>query len=204
MGIVAAMVAATPSGVVSFLFTDVEGSTKLWDADSDAMAASLQLHDQIMREEIDAHGGHVFSTAGDAFAVAFGRDEDAVSASTAIQLRLLAADWPGPAIKVRMGIHTGTAEERDGDYFGPVLNRAARIMSAGHGGQIPPFSYEILEPTVQLAGDSAVFSFNLRMNDPKSGEQFAVWNTTEVHRRRHDGWELIHAHWSYAVPPAED
>jgi predicted ATPase len=100
------------------------------------MAASLQLHDQIMREEVETRGGHVFSTAGDAFAVAFGSDVDAVAAATAIQLRFLAADWPGPAIKVRMGIHTGMAQERDGDYFGPVLNRAARIMSAGHGGQI--------------------------------------------------------------------
>jgi predicted ATPase/class 3 adenylate cyclase len=130
------MATTIPTGVVSFLFTDVEGSTKLWETDSDAMAASLQLHDQIMREEVEARGGHVFSTAGDAFAVAFGSDLDAVSAATAVQLRLLTADWPGPAIRVRMGIHTGTAEERGGDYFGPVLNRAARIMSAGHGGQI--------------------------------------------------------------------
>lgn len=130
------MVTAIPSGLVSFLFTDVEGSTRLWEDDADAMAASLQLHDRIMRDEVEGRGGHVFSTAGDAFAVAFGSAVDAVEAATAIQLRLLAADWPGPAIGVRMGIHTGAAEERDGDYFGPVLNRAARIMSAGHGGQI--------------------------------------------------------------------
>ncbi len=130
------MVMAIPTGVVSFLFTDVEGSTKLWESDSEAMAASLQLHDQIMRSEVEARRGHVFSTAGDAFAVAFPSNEDAISAATAIQRRLLTADWPGPAVKVRMGIHTGEAQERDGDYFGPVLNRAARIMSAGHGGQI--------------------------------------------------------------------
>ncbi len=125
-----------PTGLVSFLFTDVEGSTRLWEADSAAMAASLELHDRIMREEVESRQGHVFSTAGDAFAVAFPSNRAAIDAATAIQLRLLNAAWPGPAIKVRMGIHTGTAEERGGDYFGPVLNRAARIMSAGHGGQV--------------------------------------------------------------------
>ena len=130
------MIMGIPTGYISFLFTDVEGSTKLWDADSDAMAASLQLHDEVMRGEVESRGGHVFSTAGDAFAVAFSSDEAAADAATAIQLRLLEADWPGPPIKVRMGIHSGEAQERDGDYFGPVLNRAARIMSAGHGGQI--------------------------------------------------------------------
>ena len=130
------MVATIPTGTVSFLFTDVEGSTRLWESDPDGMAASLALHDQIMRGVIDRHRGHVFSTAGDAFAVAFGSVGAAVAASTAIQIELLSADWPGPPINIRMGIHTGTAEERDGDYFGPVLNRAARIMSAGHGGQI--------------------------------------------------------------------
>ncbi|MDX1449120.1 MAG: adenylate/guanylate cyclase domain-containing protein, partial [Acidimicrobiia bacterium] len=130
------MVPSIPTGVVSFLFTDVEGSTRLWENDPDGMSASLALHDEIMREVIGRHGGHVFSTAGDAFAVAFHSIDDAIGASTTIQLRLLAADWPGPPIKIRMGIHTGQAEERSGDYFGPVLNRAARIMSAGHGGQI--------------------------------------------------------------------
>ncbi len=100
------------------------------------MAASLALHDEIMRAGVDAHGGHVFSTAGDAFAVAFHSVDEAVRAAVEIQQGLLAAQWPGPAVRVRMGVHTGDAEERDGDYFGPVLNRAARIMSAGHGGQI--------------------------------------------------------------------
>lgn len=130
------MVANIPTGVVSFLFTDVEGSTRLWEADSEGMGASLALHDEIMRTVIEEHRGHVFSTAGDAFAVAFHSADAAVAASSVIQLQLLAADWPGPPIKIRMGIHTGAAEERSGDYFGPVLNRAARIMSAGHGGQI--------------------------------------------------------------------
>ncbi|MBT8239632.1 MAG: adenylate/guanylate cyclase domain-containing protein, partial [Acidimicrobiia bacterium] len=130
------MVTTIPTGVVSFLFTDVEGSTRLWESDAEGMASSLALHDQVMRRVIDRHRGHVFSTAGDAFAVSFATSGAAVAAATAIQLELLRSDWPGPPIKIRMGIHTGTAEERDGDYFGPVLNRAARIMSSGHGGQI--------------------------------------------------------------------
>ena len=130
------MVATIPTGIVTFLFTDVEGSTRLWESDPDGMASSLARHDEIMRRVIETHRGHVFSTAGDAFAVAFGSVGAGIAAAATIQLRLLEADWPGPPIKIRMGIHTGTAEERDGDYFGPVLNRAARIMSAGHGGQI--------------------------------------------------------------------
>ncbi|MGI9645657.1 MAG: adenylate/guanylate cyclase domain-containing protein, partial [Ilumatobacteraceae bacterium] len=83
------------------------------------------------------HGGYVFSTAGDAFAAAFGRAGDAIPAARAAQAALAAELWPdGVVVRVRMGIHTGEAQEREGDYFGPVLNRAARIMSAGHGGQV--------------------------------------------------------------------
>ncbi|MBT8165224.1 MAG: adenylate/guanylate cyclase domain-containing protein [Acidimicrobiia bacterium] len=130
------MTVAPPTGTASFFFTDVAGSTRLWEADRDGMAASLELHDRILRTCIEENAGYVFSTAGDAFAAAFPDAEKALAAAAAAQLGLLAADWPGPAIKVRMGIHTGSAEERGGDYFGPVLNRAARIMSAGHGGQL--------------------------------------------------------------------
>lgn len=125
-----------PTGRASFLFTDVEGSTRLWQTDPDGMKASLEHHDRIMRSVVLGRGGHIFSTAGDAFAVAFHRSDEAVGAALDVQRALLQANWPGPSIAVRMGIHTGIANERDGDYFGPVLNRAARIMSAGHGGQI--------------------------------------------------------------------
>jgi predicted ATPase/class 3 adenylate cyclase len=127
---------ARPSGFVSFLFTDVEGSTRLWEHDPEAMAASLALHDEILRRGASSKEGHVFSTAGDAFAVAFATPEEALETALDLQRQLLAAAWPGPALRVRMGIHTGVAEERDGDYFGPVLNRAARIMASGHGGQV--------------------------------------------------------------------
>jgi predicted ATPase len=118
------------------LFTDVEGSTRLWEERPTEMAVALELHDEIVRSSIDAHDGLVFSTAGDAFAAAFPRAEDAVAAARHAQEALGSASWPaGSVIRVRMGVHTGKAQERDGDYFGPVLNRAARIMSAGHGGQ---------------------------------------------------------------------
>jgi predicted ATPase/class 3 adenylate cyclase len=125
-----------PTGVVTFLMTDVADSTRLWDSDGTGMAASLALHDLICREETSAHGGHVFSTAGDAFSVAFPGPGDALDAALDIQRRLAEAEWPGPEIRVRMGIHTGTADERDGDYFGPTLNRTARVMAAGHGGHV--------------------------------------------------------------------
>jgi predicted ATPase/class 3 adenylate cyclase len=125
-----------PTGTAAFFFTDVAGSTRLWESDPDGMAASLELHDQILHRCIETNGGYVFSTAGDAFAAAFQSAREAFVAASTAQLELCAADWPGPTIAVRMGIHTGSAEERGGDYFGPVLNRAARIMSAGHGGQL--------------------------------------------------------------------
>jgi predicted ATPase/class 3 adenylate cyclase len=129
--------APSPSGTVTFLFTDVEGSTRMWEQYEAEMAVALELHDEIVRASIDEHDGFVFSTAGDAFAAAFARADDAVDAARRAQEALGSASWPADSvIRVRMGIHTGEAQERDGDYFGPVLNRAARIMSAGHGGQV--------------------------------------------------------------------
>ena len=124
-----------PSGTVTFLFTDVEGSTRLWAADKDAMSASLLVHDAILRGAIEGNGGYVFTTAGDSFASAFGRASDAVRAATESQRALTDAKWPGPMLRVRMGLHLGEAEERSGDYFGPVVNTAARVEAAGHGGQ---------------------------------------------------------------------
>jgi predicted ATPase/class 3 adenylate cyclase len=125
-----------PSGMVTFLFTDVEGSTRLWAANPDAMSGSLAVHDTVVRAAIDRCGGYVFATAGDSFAAAFTRATDAVRAAGDIQSALDAAVWPGPALRVRMGMHVGEAEERAGDYFGPAVNTAARVAAAGHGGQV--------------------------------------------------------------------
>jgi predicted ATPase len=113
---------------VTFLFTDVEGSTRRWESDPRAMGAQLAEHDDMLRSVIGSHGGYVFSTAGDGLAAAFADPLEAVTAAVEAQR--------GLPLPVRMGVHTGTAEERAGNYFGRTLNRAARIMAAGHGRQI--------------------------------------------------------------------
>ena len=130
--------AGLPSGTVTFLFTDVEGSTRLWEQHPRAMRESLARHDEILHRVIASFDGLVVKTTGDGAYAAFATASDAVSAAIAAQVSLCAEAWPetGP-LPVRMGIHTGTAELRDGDYFGTTMNRAARLMSVGHGGQIP-------------------------------------------------------------------
>ncbi len=126
-----------PTGTVTFLFTDIEGSTRLWDHYPREMGPALARHDTLMREAIARFGGTVFKTIGDAFCAAFGTAPEAVGAAIAAQRALEAEEWHGlPGLKVRMAIHTGSAEERDGDYFGAPLNRVARLLSAGHGGQV--------------------------------------------------------------------
>src|SRR6516225_2560852 len=122
------MTAAAPSGVVTFLFTDVEGSTRRWEADAQAMRAALVVHDKVLRAAIEAYDGFLFSHTGDGFVAAFASPMCAVNAAIDAQREL--------QLPVRMGLATGEAELRDGDYFGTVLNRAARVMAAGHGGQI--------------------------------------------------------------------
>jgi len=122
------MTAAAPSGVVTFLFTDVEGSTRRWEADAQAMRAALAVHDKVLRTAIEAYDGFLFSHTGDGVVAAFASPMSAVNAAIDAQREL--------GLPVRMGLATGEAELRDGDYFGTVLNRAARVMAAGHGGQI--------------------------------------------------------------------
>ena len=122
---------------MTFLFTDVEGSTPLWDAFPDAMGVALARHDEIVRSAIESHGGYVFSTHGDEFAAAFERAGDAVAAALAAQRELSAEQWRGGVVlRVRMGLHSGEVEERDGDYFGAPVNRAARIMGVANGAQV--------------------------------------------------------------------
>src|ERR687889_428510 len=125
------------TGKITFLFTDVEGSTSLWERKPKAMSEALSRHDEILCTVIGAHSGHVFKTVGDAFHATFSAASDALEAALEAQRALLNETWDltGP-LRVRMALHTGAAEERDGDYFGPSLNRVARLLSAGHGGQI--------------------------------------------------------------------
>jgi predicted ATPase/class 3 adenylate cyclase len=131
------VVGPVPTGTVTFLFSDIENSTALWDQHPVGMRVALKRHDRILQDVMTAHGGFVFSHGGDGVAVAFQRAGDAVTAAVEAQRVLLGEPWPaGVELRVRMGLHTGEADERDGDYFGPPLNRAARLMSAAHGGQI--------------------------------------------------------------------
>ncbi|MDT5119737.1 MAG: hypothetical protein QOE30_5476, partial [Mycobacterium sp.] len=117
-----------PSGVVTFLFTDVEGSTRRWESDAEAMRVALAAHDDVLRAAIETHGGWLFKHTGDGVVAAFDSPRLAVDAAVAAQRAL--------ELPVRMGLATGEAEMRNGDYFGAVLNRAARVMAAGHGGQV--------------------------------------------------------------------
>jgi predicted ATPase/class 3 adenylate cyclase len=122
------MTAPRPTGIVTFLFTDIEGSTGRWEAQSAEMGAALAKHDDALSSAIEAHGGWLFKHTGDGVIAAFPSPNGAVLAAVEAQRTL--------ELPVRMGIATGEAELRGDDYFGPTLNRAARIMAAGHGGQV--------------------------------------------------------------------
>ena len=129
--------AESPTGVVTFVFTDIESSTRLWEQYPQAMRAALACHDAILRLAIEAHGGTIFGTAGDAFYAAFSDARLALAAAMAAQRALCTEAWEEiGALRVRIALHTGVAELREGDYFGPPLNRVARLLVAGHGGQI--------------------------------------------------------------------
>jgi predicted ATPase/class 3 adenylate cyclase len=130
-------VRAPPSGTVTFLFTDIEGSTRLWEEHGDAMADALGRHDELVRHAVEQHRGYLVKSTGDGSLAAFSDARDGLRASLSTQSALTAADWgaTGPLL-VRMALHSGNATERDGDYFGPVLNRAARLLATAHGGQI--------------------------------------------------------------------
>src|SRR5262245_55019280 len=125
-----------PTGTVTFLFTDIEGSTRLWEAQHDAMRAALARHDALLRQSIEGNGGLVFKTVGDAFCAAFATAPDAIAAALEAQRALKLEPWVEAArIRARMALHTGASEFRDGDYFGSPLNHVARLLAIGHGGQ---------------------------------------------------------------------
>ena len=126
-----------PTGTVTFLFTDIEGSTRLLQKSPAAMEVAHARHDALLREAIKHNDGYVFKTVGDAFCAAFHTASAALAAALAAQRAVAQEAWPESAhIKVRMGLHTGTANVRDNDYFGEPLNRVARLLAAGHGGQV--------------------------------------------------------------------
>ena len=126
-----------PTGTVTLLFTDIEGSTRLWEEHPGAMSTALQRHDAIVRSAIESAGGFVFKTVGDAFCAAFSSVKEAVVAAASAQRALHSEAWPEQAgLRVRMALHTGECEERNGDYFGPTVNRTARLEATAHGGQV--------------------------------------------------------------------
>ena len=110
-----------PTGTVTLLFTDIEGSTRLWSEHREVMRDAVERHDDILRTAIEDSGGFVFATGGDAFSAAFQTAQNALAAAVEAQLVLNGEDWGEVRLRIRMGVHTGEAEERDDNYFGPVV-----------------------------------------------------------------------------------
>ena len=125
-----------PSGTVTFWFSDIEGSTQRWERDPTAMETALRRHDAIVRAAIEEHAGYVFKTIGDAFCAAFERPDSAAAAALAAHRNLASDDFSAVGgLRIRIALHAGTADERGGDYFGPTVNRVARLLAVAWGGQ---------------------------------------------------------------------
>lgn len=149
---------APPQGTVTFVFTDIVGSTRMWERFPSGMGTVIRRHDDLLRGLFERAGGFVFKTVGDAFCVAFEDPGAAVAAAVAVARALENEDWGEVGrVRVRTGIHTGPAEFRGQDYFGPTLNRVARIESAAHGGQVL-----VSGVTVELMQDTAAGGFGFR------------------------------------------
>ena len=125
-----------PSGVVTFMFSDIEGSTRRWESDAAGMRRSLARHDELFRDHVASAGGHVFKHTGDGFAAVFESGSAGLSAAATVSAALEAEPWDGPALAVRIGLNSGEAEPFNGDYFGSTITRTARVMDAGNGGQV--------------------------------------------------------------------
>ncbi|HEU5100840.1 MAG TPA: tetratricopeptide repeat protein [Roseiflexaceae bacterium] len=162
-----------PHGIVTFLFTDIVGSTRLWEQHPELMGAAIDHHEALLRQVVTDAGGLVFKTVGDAVCAAFGDAVDAVRAALAGQRALLAEAWgsTGPLL-VRMALHTGVVAAHDGDYAGLPLSRVARLLAAAHGGQIllSLATHELVRE--QLPSDAAVYDLGAhRLKDLSRPEQ---------------------------------
>src|SRR4029453_15881936 len=125
------------SGTLTFLFTDLEGSTRLWERFPQPMKRALERHDSILLTAVTAAGGWVVKMTGDGLMAVFGSAAEAVAACLGAQRGPLEGRWADAGVPgVRMGLHSGDAQRRGDDYFGPAVNRSARIMAVGHGGQV--------------------------------------------------------------------
>jgi len=149
---------ALPTGTVTYLFTDIEGSTQRWEHQRDAMEQAFARHEEILRTAMEQHGGYVYKMIGDAFQVAFSTAPAALEAALSAQQSLNNEPWgEGEPVKVRMALHSGETEERGDDYVGPLLNRVARLMSAAHGGQVL-----MTQATYELVRDNLPKGIRLR------------------------------------------
>ena len=126
-----------PAESLTFVFADLESSTRLWEQFPEAMKGAMERHDEILRAAVDGAGGRVVKSTGDGMMAVFPSPSGAFAASLEAQRALQREPWheTGP-LRVRMGIHVGVAQQRAADFFGPAVNRTARIMAAGHGGQV--------------------------------------------------------------------
>jgi len=148
----------TGSRTLAFLFTDIEGSTRLWEQHGDAMRGALAQHDGLLRHSVELRGGAVVKTTGDGLLAVFDEPAVAIAAAIDAQRALGAAAWGDTGVlRARMAVHCGPATERDGDYFGTTLNRAARLMALAHGGQIVTSeTVALLVREVRLADDATL------------------------------------------------
>jgi predicted ATPase/class 3 adenylate cyclase/DNA-binding CsgD family transcriptional regulator len=146
-----------PSGTVTFLFTDIEGSTGLWERYPEQMQVAFQRQEVILRETVEQHGGYAYKMIGDAFQVAFETAPAAICAALEAQRQLHAESWGDTPIRVRMALHTGVTEERGDDYVGPALNRVGRLICAGYGGQVL-----LTQATCELVWDDLPCGASLR------------------------------------------
>jgi class 3 adenylate cyclase len=176
-----------PTGTVTFLFTDIEGSTRLLQQLRDRYGEVLSTHARLIREAIEQFNGHEIDTQGDAFFAAFGRARDAVSAAVAAQRALSAERWPdGVAVRVRMGLHTGEPLVGGERYVGIGVHRGARICAAGHGGQVL-----LSNTTRELVEDELPDDIRVRdlgeheLKDLKRPERSSNWKSTGCRHRFH-------------------
>jgi TolB-like protein/Tfp pilus assembly protein PilF len=173
---------------VTFLFTDVEGSTRMWEAEHETMRTALARHDALVRKSIEAHGGAIFKTVGDAFCAAFATAPEAIAAALDAQRAIHSERWPDQArIRIRMALHTGASELRDGDYFGPPVNQVARLLAIGHGGQTL-----LSEITHDLCGNRLPAGATLKSLGEHGLKDLA---------RRESVFQLCHADVPQAFPP---
>jgi len=166
------MGAALPTGTVSFLFTDLEGSTRLWEQHPEAMQEALARHDELLRGAVESHCGRVVKSTGDGIHAVFASPLEALGACLDAQRALARERWPESTgvLGVRMGVHAGEAELRDGDYYGSVLNRAARLTAVAHGGQV--LVSDSVEPLVRgrLPGEATLVDLGVhRLRDLAEG-----------------------------------